>query len=504
MKYLMGIDSGGTVTKAAIYDIKGREVTHAEEKLEVICPHVGYSEREFEQFRQGNINVIRHVIQKSGVEPGDIAGISLTGQGNGLYLFDEQGECIRRPVLSADMRAKEYLKKWNADGTAAKVGEKTRQSIWAGQIAPLIAWFADNESQSLERAKYAVACKDYLRYFLTGRFCMERSEASSISAMDLVAREFDPQIFEWMGIGKYFEKLPPIIESTEIAGTVTKEAAVLTGLAEGTPVVGGLFDIAACTIAAGVTESDKLSVVVGTWGINEYIDQKAPKDANLFLCCHFCLHDYYLMVESSSTSAVNLEWFIDRFMQEERMVQKEAGHSVYELVNELVQSVPPEECPVIFLPFLFGTNVHPDAKGAFIGLSGMHTKAHMLRAIYEGVVFCHKHHIERLSNYKKDFEKICISGGGSKSRVWVQMFADVMGMPVEVSGKTELGTMGAAMCAGVGIRQYQDMREASAVFSEVSETFYPCEANKAVYEKKYQLYRRVIDGLDGVWDDFEG
>ncbi len=500
MKYLLGIDSGGTVTKAAIYDVEGKEIAHAEEKLEIICPSVGYNEREFDQFRQGNINVIRSVLQKSGVAAEEVAGIALTGQGNGLYLFDEQGNCIRRPVLSGDMRAKEYLKKWSADGTTAKIGAKTRQSIWAGQIAPLIAWFADNEPESLARAAYAVACKDYLRFFLTGRFCMEMSEASSITAMDLVKRKFDPQIFEWMGIRQYFDMLPPIVESTEIAGTVTKEAASLTGLAEGTPVVGGLFDIVACAIAAGVADSEKLSIVVGTWGINEYLDKQAKGNENLFLCCHFCLDDYYLLVESSSTSAVNLEWFIDQFMNNEPQADRRA---VYENVNEMVDSVLPEECGIVFLPFLFGTNVNPDAKGAFVGLSGIHTRAHMLRAIYEGVVFCHKHHIERLSRYKQGFTRICISGGGSKSHVWVQMFADAMGIPVEVSGKTELGTMGAAMCAGVGIGEYQDMREAAAVFSEISKTVYPNPEKHAIYEKKYQLYRRVIDALDVVWDGFE-
>ncbi len=501
MKYLLGIDSGGTVTKAAIFDNEGKEIASAEVQMDVVIPHIGYTERKFENFRQGNIEVIRKVIKKSAIDAKDIIGISLTGQGNGLYLFDENGNCIRRPILSGDIRAKDILKKWYEDGTADKVASKTYQSIWAGQMAPLMAWFKENEPQSLKKAKYAITCKCYVGYMLTGVFCTEISEASSTSCMDMNTKRFDAKLMGLLGIEEYISKLTPIVSSTEIFGYVTKEAEELTGLKKGTAVVGGLFDIVACAIATGVTSSDTLSIVVGTWSINEYISKTLQGDKDLMLVCYYCIDGYTMMNESSTTSAVNLQWFIDKFMQEEKADL--AGASLYDRINEMVSSIPVNDYPLIFLPFLFGSNVNPDAKGGFIGLSGIHSKAHMLRAIYEGVVFSHKMHIEKLHKYKSNFSKICISGGGAKSEVWVQMFADVIGLPVEVSAVAELGTMGAAMCAGVGVGQYKDMREASAVFTKTSKTIYPNKENTVHYERKYQVYKAVIDALDSTWCEFE-
>ena len=155
------------------------------------------------------------------------------------------------------------------------------------------------------------------------------------------------------------------------------------------------------------------------------------------------------------------------------------------------------------MPFLFGSNVSQYAKGAFLGLSGIHTKAHMLRAVYEGVVFCHKYHIEKLFQYKNDFTKIRISGGASKSKEWVQMFADIIQLPVEVSGKTELGTMGAAMCAGVGANVYDDMQEAARIFVDVAEIYEPNPVYRKIYEEKYRNYKEILKALNGTWENFK-
>lgn len=503
MKYLLGIDSGGTLTKAALYDIEGNEIFVAEEPLDTIFPMTGYNERDFNQFRNCNISVIRRVVSRSGVRPSDIIGIAVAGQGNGLYLFDENGHSVRNPILSGDMRAKEYVEKWYADGTAKKIAQKTKGSLWAGQTAVLMSWMAEHEPESMEKTKYAVTCKGYIGYLLTGKFCMEMGEASSIGCMDLEKRAFDPELLALMGIKKYFNKLVPVIESTDIAGYVSKEAAELTGLKEGTPVMGGMFDIAACAVATGVVDPKLLCVVVGTWGINEYIDDKVLTDENFFMSTDFCIQNYYLMTEGSTTSAVNLEWFIRNLMQGEKQMEQERGSSVYDLVNGMVASIKPDESSIIFLPFLFGSNVSQYAKGAFLGLSGIHTKAHMLRAVYEGVVFCHKYHIEKLFQYKNDFTKIRISGGASKSKEWVQMFADIIQLPVEVSGKTELGTMGAAMCAGVGANVYDDMQEAARIFVDVAEIYEPNPVYRKIYEEKYRNYKEILKALNGTWENFK-
>ena len=503
MKYLMGIDSGGTVTKAGIYDSEGHEIATAQESLEIIFPAEGMNERDAGQLKEATYGVIRQVLEKSGVDKRDIAGISPTGQGNGLYLFDENGQATHNPIMSGDMRAKDYVKKWNAEGLVDGVFlPKTFQTIWAGQPVALLAWLRDNDPGVLGRTSFAVTCKDYLRYLLTGEFYAEITEASGWSLVDLLKGDYDDELFEAAGLTEYRRLLPPIKGSAEVCGGVTKEAARLTGLAEGTPVMGGMFDIAACPLGTGVLDSSKMSIIAGSWSINSYIDTEPSSD--LFMSIRYFDPGYYLLSESSATSATNLEWFIGRIMQKEKEEAAKQGQGIYDIVNEMVASVDTRDCPVFFLPFLFGTNVSLDAKSAFIGLSGIHTKAHLLRSVYEGVVFSHQYHLENLYRVKpKDtFNAARIAGGATRSDLWVQMFADVTGLPMEVSAVDELGLLGSAICAGIGSGLYKDSKDAGEKFVTIEKTVYPDEEMVKVFSKKYSLYKKILEAMDSVWPEY--
>ena len=497
MKYLLGIDCGGTVTKAGLFDIEGKEIAIAQESVEIIVPAEGMLERDLEQVKNATITVIRRVLEQTGVDSADIIGISPTGQGNGLYLIDENGNASRNPIMSGDTRAKDYVKKWNAEGLVENVFlPKTYQIIWAGQPVAILAWLRDNEPETLKRTKYAFTCKDYLRYLLTEEARVDMTETTGWSLMDIKKGEYDDELLAVTGLTEYKHLLPPIILSTDVGGYVTRAAAEATGLNEGTPVMGGMFDITACPLGTGVLDPSRISIVAGSWSINSYLDTEPS--ANVFMTTRYVVPGYYLLSEASATSASNLEWFINRFMQ------KEKEEDVYKIVNEMVASVDSKDCMVFFLPFLFGTNANIDAKSAFIGLSGIHTKAHILRAVFEGIVFCHQYHLEKLylTKPKETFEAIRISGGVTQSELWVQMFADITGLPMEVSTAKELGVLGSAMCAGIGCGQYKNASEAAEKFVSIEKTVYPDEQKAAFYEKKYRLYKNILDSLNDVWADF--
>jgi L-xylulokinase len=343
-----------------------------------------------------------------------------------------------------------------------------------------------------------------MRFLLIGEFQTEITETSGWSLMDLMTKDYDDELFAAVGLSDYRHLFPRIIESSEIGGHVTKEAAIATGLAEGTPVMGGMFDISACPLGTGVSDSSRMSIVAGTWSINGYVDKKPSKEI-MMSTLYFTPGDF-LVSENSATSATNLEWFINRFMQREKAEAKEKGQNIYDTVNEMVASVDTRDCPIIFLPFLFGSNANIDAKSLFIGLSGIHTKAHMLRAVYEGIVFSHQYHFEKLykTKPKSTFEAVRISGGVTKSELWTQMFADIIGLPMEVSYASELGILGCVMCAGIGAGHFKDADDAAAVFVSIEKTVYPNEEMTVFYQKKYSLYKRILDSLDTVWPDFDG
>ena len=218
----------------------------------------------------------------------------------------------------------------------------------------------------------------------------------------------------------------------------------------------------------------------------------------------FCLPKYYLIEESSATSAGNNEWFISQLLPEVRKEAKESGRSVYEIVNEWVSEITPETFVPVFLPFLMASNVHPNAKASLVGMNVSHTRKHIARSIYEGITFCHRYHLERLLATMEDRPKaIRLSGGAAKSPVWAQMFADVMQLPVETVEAEEAGALGCAIAAAVATGEYPSMDEAIRNMTVVRCGIMPDTQKKDIYDRKYRLYRKTIDCLDGLWDEMQ-
>lgn len=219
MNYYMGIDMGGTMVKAAIFDQTGEEIAVSEHKLRIIYPGKGMAERDITEAKNATYEVIRGAIWISGIDSADIKGIGVTGQANGLYMLDGQGIPVRNAILSSDMRAKEYIKRWTTDGTWKRILPKIRQQIWAGTVPALIAWLLDHELESLDRAEVIVTAKDYVRYLLTGEFALEITEASGIASMDQEKEVITQEIYRELGIEKCLSRLPKrILGCTEISG----------------------------------------------------------------------------------------------------------------------------------------------------------------------------------------------------------------------------------------------------------------------------------------------
>ncbi len=499
--YLLGIDNGGTVTKAAIYDTDGNEVAVAGLKSETLFPQPTHIERDMEALWAATVQVIGESIRKARIDPADIACIATTGHGNGLYLADRHGQPVGNGIISTDSRAGGIIRQWYQDGTFQRALPKTCQSVWAGQPVALLAWLRDQQPQTLERTRWIFMCKDFIRYRLTGEVFAELTDYSGTSLINVREARYDPQLLAALGLSGIAEKLPPLRQPAEICGRVTREAAEQTGLKAGTPVAGGLFDITSCAIATGITDPKKLCLIAGTWSINEYISPAPVVSPDLFMTSVYCMPGYWLIMEGSPTSASNLEWFVSQLMGAERRDAQAAGRSVYELCSEMIAPIAAGESDVLFLPFLFGSNAGPNASSCFLGMRGWHTRAHLLRAVYEGVVFSHKTHVDRLmAHYRGRPEAARIAGGAAKSAVWVQMFADALQMPIEITASEELGAMGVAICAGVAAGLFSSFPQAVSRMVKTIKVIEPNPADRGVYEDKYGRYQEHIAALRGVWD----
>lgn len=503
MRYLMGIDNGGTFSKAALFDENGVQVSVASVPTVTLTPKPGYTERDMEELWQVNAKAARQAIEKSGIDPKEIAGVSYSGHGKGLYLVGKDGKPAYNGIISTDARAWTYVKQWKEDGTAKKVYEKTCQDILACQPVSLLAWLRDHEPEVLEQTQYVFAVKDYVRYRMSGEAYAEYTDFSGGNLVNLHTGAYDRELLSYMGLDMVYEKLPSLRHAADICGYVTKEASELTLIPEGTPVAAGMFDVNACGIASGLSDEEKMCMIAGTWSINEFIAKEPVLNGTVALNSMFCIPGYYLIEESSPTSAGNMEWFIRNLMGYEKKEAKEQGGSVYDVTNAWVESIEPQDNNIIFLPFLNGSNEDALAKGTFVGLTAYHNKKHMLRAVYEGIVFSHLTHVKKLLRNREVPKSIRLSGGAANSDVWVQIFADALQIPIDVIEDKELGAQGAAIAAGIAAGVYADYEEGIRRTVTITKTVQPRPEYGPIYERKYQTYRRVIEGLSGVWECFE-
>ncbi len=504
MRYYLGLDNGGTNTKAALFTAEGVQVAVESVGTVALTPAPGFVERDMDEMWHDNCTVICRLLERSGIDAKEIAGIGLCGHGKGLYLWGKDNRPVRRGILSSDNRAWRYPMDWKENGVEDAAFRLSCQHILACQPVSLLAWLRDNEPGALEETQWVFECKDYVRFRLTGRAAAEITDYSGSGLMNLHTASFDTELLKLFGLECLAEVLPPLCASSEICGKVTREAAEASGLAEGTPVIGGMFDIDACALAVNVTDSDNICMIAGTWSINEYIRREPVTDGSVLMNSLFCLPGYYLIEESSPTSAGNNEWFVRQLLPELKAAAEASGKSIYDEMNEWVGGIRPDEFVPVFLPFLTASNADPRARAAFIGLNVSHTRKHMLRAVYEGIAFSHRYHLEKLLASRGSRSGcIRLAGGAARSAVWTQMFADVMNMPVEAVSAAETGALGCAIAAAAGTGEYASLSEAAAHMCAVSSAVCPRPEAVAVYNKKYALYCRAIECLNGLWPDMQ-
>ena len=491
--YLLGIDNGGTVTKAALFNTEGHELVVASRKVKIIQMFSGWNERDANQMWNDTCNVIHEVLHNSRVNPSEILAVACTGHGNGLYLVDANGNPVRNAINSTDTRAQKYIDEWRTTGVGETVRPYTAQSLWAGQPNALLSWLRDQEPHTLQQAKWMLMAKDFTRMKLTGEFFAEITDMSGTSLMNIRKRDYDDRVLNIFGLEELRNLLPPLIESADLSGRISSKAASETGLKAGTPVAGGMFDVDACALASGIIDEEQISLVLGTWGNNQYIAKEPLIDKDLFMSSIYSIPGWYLILEGSPTSVSNLDWFIDNFLQHEKSL---LGTQFFDWLNLQVDTVPVEFSEITFLPFLYGCNDGRNLPASFYGIKGNHTRSHLIRAVYEGIAFSHKTHIDRLLKFRKAPEVIRCSGGATQSAVWMQMFADAFGIPVEVPRGKQLGALGAAMAAAVCIGIYKNMEESLRQMTGSRIRFEPNRNNSKAYHYKYQNYKELINKIN--------
>jgi L-xylulokinase len=491
--YLLGLDAGNTVIKAVIFDRTGREVAYAGEEGHSRMPHPGHVERDLGELWANARRVIRTCLDKAGIAASDIAAIGCAGHGNGLYALDRAGAPLIG-IQSLDTRATGLVEQWSADGVGDRTYPLARQRPWPSQTPTLLAWLKRHRPELFQRIGTVFFSKDFVVNRLTGQRVSEVSDMSGAGLLDLAGRRYDKTLMEAYGLGDCMDLLPPLIESADIAGTVTEEVARETGLAAGTPVIGGLFDVVASALGSGVSRTGSASIIAGTWSINQVIIDGPDLDGPVFMSSTFD-RTRYMAMENSATSAANLEWLVREFFEGEH----EEGVSPFDACCAFAAAVEPAADDPLYHPYLYGAQQDGHARAGFYGIAGWHTKGHLVRALLEGVVFGHRHHIETIRKAGATFDEAVLSGGGSRSKLWPQIFADVLGVPVTVAVSRETGALGAAIAAGTGVGLFADFTEGANAMVRVERHYRPNGALAAHYERRYALYNDITEAMTPLW-----
>ena len=493
----MTIDNGGTNTKVTITDLKGHQSAVVSFPTKRIETTQGFQEISLTHFFDDIADAIRKALKKSGLNGKQIAGIATVGHGKGLYALNKERKIFMNGILSADERGKNLAAHFERQ--VNKIFPITRQHVVSSQVPVLLRWLKENEPRKYEALGVVLSNKDFIRFLLTGECTQEISDASGNNLLNLVTKKYDKNLLDFFGINDLDDVFPRLIKSTDIAGRVTSKVAKSTGLQEGTPVVGGMFDIDACALATGVLKDDEYSIVAGTWNINTF-PSKQPATLKSGLMSSIYPTGDFLLEASSPTSAGNLQMMLDMLMVDEQKNAQANNTSIYEYLEDFLRTTDSTFTKTIFFPFLYGTNAQKDAQASFIGINSMSTKSSLIRAVYEGIIFAHKVHVEQLCKCQgKTPHVIRMSGGACNSPSWTQMFADVLAIPIETVTAKELGGVGGAMAAAIGLGYYSSFEEASQLMVRVKNRFVPDMKEKQRYSEKYDVYRKFSRAMDCVW-----
>jgi len=492
-RYLLGLDVGTTASKAVLLDLDGGALRSESAPHPLLTPRPGWAEQDPHDWWASAARSIQAVLRAAHADAGDVAGVGLTGQMHGLVLLDARGEVLRPAILWNDQRTGAECAAITRAVGAARVLRITGSPVLPGFTAPKIAWVRAHEPHVASRVARLLLPKDYVRYRLTGRYATDVSDASGTALFDVGARRWSDEMLAALDVPRGW--LPEATESPVVSAVVSDEGARETGLHAGTPVVGGAGDQAAQAVGAGVVEPGRALVTLGTSGVVfAAVDAYRPEpEGRLHAFCHAVPGRWHLMGVMLS-AAGSLQWYRDALT--------DAGDEPpsFDALVAAAAGVPAGAEGLLFLPYLSGERTpHPDphARGAFVGLSLRHRKAHLTRAVLEGVAFGLRDSLELMRAVGVDARQLRASGGGARSPLWRRILADVLGVELataDANGAAGGAAYGAALLAGVGMGVFPSVAVAAEANLGEAERVRP-GPDAARYAEYYARYRALYPAL---------
>ncbi len=503
----LGIDVGTSGTRAVVIDEQGGIVASATSEHESFAsPQIGWAEQDASDWWRACGEAVRGVLTE--VKAEDIACVGLSGQMHGATLLDKDDELLRPAIIWCDGRTTNQRRNITEKIGAERLIELVANPALENFTLPKILWVRDNELEIWGRVSKVLLPKDYVRFRLSGEYATDAADASGTLLFDVKRRKWSS---EMLALTKIEENLlPRVYESPQVCAKVSKRGASHTGLMEGTPIVAGAGDQAAGAVGLGIVKAGAVSATIGTSGVVFAATDKPAHDSHgrVHTFCHAVPNRWHVMGVTQA-AGLSLRWFRETFGAKdddikdveysvERFVDKVQQRDAYERLMDEAASAPVGSAGVIWTPYLMGERTpHLDAsaRAALVGLTVSHTRAHVVRAMLEGVAFSLKDTFEIFREMRVPVESIKLGGGGARSKLWRQIQADVYAHAVERPATEEGAAYGAAILAGVGALAWSTVDEACALVANVSERIEPDLMAVEILNKRYQVYRKLYDAL---------
>ena len=498
MKVAIGIDVGTSGTRALVVDASGRLMAQSSFPHSISHPRPSYSEQDPDEWWRAAGAAAKAAIESAGISPGDVAAVGLSGQMHGLVMLDEKLEIIRPAILWNDQRSVAECDQIEKHFGRQRLLDVACNPALAGFTAPKILWVAKNEPENRKRVRRILLPKDFVRYKLTGSFATDVSDASGMLLLDIRRRDYWPEMLELLDLNPGV--LPKLYESPEVTGFVTDAAAKATGLAAGTPVVGGAGDQAAAAVGNGIVTGGAVSATIGTSGVIFAAIDRLLVDSPLgraHTFCHAVPGKWHIMGVVLAAGG-SYQWVRNNLAEMEKTEAAKRGVDVYEVLSEKALSAPAGCEGLVFLPYLTGERSPINdayARGGWIGLTARHTKAHLIRAVVEGATFAMRDCLEVVKGLGCPINEIRLSGGGAVSPLWRRVQAGIYNSPVSTLAVSEGSAYGAAILAMVGGAMYESVEEATKAVIKIASRTNPDPAEAIVYEQMFPIYRRLYTQL---------
>lgn len=497
---LLGIDVGTGGTRAVLIDVRGRVIGSATaEHAAMSSPRIGWAEQSPEDWWRAACLAIKECHAKSSTAAQDVSAIGLTGQMHGLVLLDAQDQVVRPALLWCDQRTGDECREITNRVGAQRLIELTANPALTGFTLPKIWWVQRHEPQLWARVRSLMLPKDYVRFRLTGARAIDVADASGTLMFDVAHRRWSQPMLEVSGVQESL--LPKVFESQEISGYVHEEGARLAGLRPGIPVVAGAGDQAAGAVGMGIVKAGAVSATIGTSGVVFAATSEPvlePK-GRIHTFCHAIPKRWHVMGVTQG-AGLSLRWFRDQFG-----AGKDDGRDPYDRLAEEAAKTPPGADGLLWTPYLMGErtpHLDPNARGALVGITAQHTRAHVIRAILEGVAFSLRDSLTLFREIGVPVSSIRLGGGGARSPLWQQIQADIYGMPVELIGADEGAAYGAALLAGVGCRNWPTVDAACESAVRVAKRVDPNPKTAAQMDLQYAEYRKLYPVLREIRHSF--